>query len=158
MTTVTKTFNYTGTLQQADIPAGTTSIDIYLWGGAGGGGSSDAGGPGGPGAAGHHVKKTGLAISSAQINTTLEVAVGGGGGGGSSSSTQSAAVAPSGPGFNGGSGGSGVCKIWVPRASYSNFSTSGLTTSTSALTYNSISGTLISITAHSGSSGTITFQ
>ena len=39
MTTVTKTFNFTGTLQQADIPAGTTSIDIYLWGGAGGAGA-----------------------------------------------------------------------------------------------------------------------
>ena len=49
MSTVTKTFNYTGTLQQATIPAGTTSIDIYLWGGGGGGGSSDAGGPGGSG-------------------------------------------------------------------------------------------------------------
>ena len=82
MPTVVKTFTYTGTLQQANIPAGTTSIDVYLWGGAGGGGGSDAGGPGGTGAAGHHVKKTSLAISSAQINTTLEVAVGGGGEGG----------------------------------------------------------------------------
>ena len=84
MVAVVKTFNYTGTLQQATIPAGTTSIDLYLWGGAGGGGSSDAGGPGGTGAAGHHVKKLTLAISTAQIDTTIEVAVGGGGGGGSS--------------------------------------------------------------------------
>ena len=106
MTTVTKTFNYTGTLQQADIPAGTTSIDIYLWGGAGGGGSSDAGGPGGPGAAGHHVKKTGLAISSAQINTTLEVAVGGGGGGGSSGGGAPGGTnGKSKTGFSGGRGG-----------------------------------------------------
>ncbi len=84
MVAVTKTFNYTGTLQQATIPPGTTSIDVYLWAGAGGGGGSDAGGPGGTGAAGHHVKKTGLAITSAQINTTLQVAVGGGGAGGTS--------------------------------------------------------------------------
>ena len=84
MVAVVKTLNYTGTLQQVTIPPGTTSIDLYLWGGAGGGGSSDAGGPGGTGAAGHHVKKTGLAISTAQINTTLDVGVGGGGGGGSS--------------------------------------------------------------------------
>ena len=47
MPAVTKTFNYTGTLQQATIPPGTASVDVYLWGGAGGGGSSDAGGPGG---------------------------------------------------------------------------------------------------------------
>jgi len=84
MVAVVKTFNYTGTLQQATIPPGTTSIDVYLWAGAGGGGSSDSGGPGGPGAAGHHVKKTALAITSGQIGTTLEVAVGGGGAGGSS--------------------------------------------------------------------------
>mgnify|MGYP001231821303 CR=1 FL=1 len=38
MPTITKTFNYTGTLQEAIIPAGTTSIDVHLWGGAGGGG------------------------------------------------------------------------------------------------------------------------
>ena len=41
MVAVVKTFNYTGTLQQATIPPGTTSIDVYLWGGAGGGGGSD---------------------------------------------------------------------------------------------------------------------
>ena len=84
MVAVVKTFNYTGTLQQATIPPGTTSIDVYLWAGAGGGGGADAGGSGGTGAAGHHVKKTALAISSGQIGTTLEVAVGGGGAGGSS--------------------------------------------------------------------------
>jgi len=106
MVAVVKTFNYTGTLQQATIPPGTTSIDVYLWGGAGGGGSSDAGGPGGTGAAGHHVKKTAYAISSAQIGTTLEVAVGGGGAGGSSGGG-----APGGKngksktGFSGGEGG-----------------------------------------------------
>jgi len=84
MVAVVRTFNYSGTVQQATIPPGTTSIDVYLWAGAGGGGGSDAGGPGGPGAAGHHVKKTALSISSGQIGTTLEVAVGGGGSGGSS--------------------------------------------------------------------------
>ena len=84
MVAVVKTFNYTGTLQQATVPAGTTSIDVHLWGGAGGGGSSDAGGPGGTGAAGHYVTSSTISISSGQIGTTLEVAVGGGGAGGSS--------------------------------------------------------------------------
>lgn len=78
------TFNYTGTLNTSVIPPGTTSIDVHLWGGAGGGGGSDAGGPGGTGAAGHYVSATSIAISSAQINTTMEIAVGGGGAGGSS--------------------------------------------------------------------------
>ena len=75
MATITKIFDYTGTLQLATIPAGTTSIDMYVWGGGGGGGGSDAGGPGGVGAAGHFVKKTGYTISASQINTTIEVAV-----------------------------------------------------------------------------------
>jgi len=83
MATVVKTFNYTGTLQQATIPAGTTSIDVHLWGGAGGGGGGDRGGPGGTGAAGHYVTATSIAISSAQIGQTITVAVGGGGAGGS---------------------------------------------------------------------------
>ena len=38
MVTVVKTFNYSGTLQQAVIPAGTTSIDVHLWAGGGGAG------------------------------------------------------------------------------------------------------------------------
>jgi len=44
MVSVVKTFNYTGTLQQATIPPGTTSIDVYLWGGAGGGAALTSGG------------------------------------------------------------------------------------------------------------------
>jgi hypothetical protein len=84
MATVVKTFNYTGTLQQVTVPAGTTSIDVHLWGGAGGGGGSDAGGPGGTGAAGHYVTETGITIASSDIGKTLEIAVGGGGAGGSS--------------------------------------------------------------------------
>ena len=106
MVAVVKTFNYTGTLQQATIPPGTTSIDVYLWGGAGGGGGSDAGGPGGVGAAGHFLEHTGFAISQAQINTTLEVAVGGGGGGGSSGGgAPGGANGKSKTGFSGGRGG-----------------------------------------------------
>ena len=83
MPTVVSSFTYTGTINQATVLAGTTSIDIYLWGGAGGGAGGDRGGPGGYGAAGHFVKKTSYTISSAQIGTTIEVAVGGGGAGGS---------------------------------------------------------------------------
>ena len=51
MPTLTHSFNFTGTLQEVEIPAGANSIDVYLWGGAGGGGGNDARG-GGSGAAG----------------------------------------------------------------------------------------------------------
>jgi len=106
MATVVKTFNYTGTLQQTTIPAGTTSIDVHLWGGAGGGGGSDAGGPGGTGAAGHYVTETGITISSSDIGKTLEVAVGGGGasgssGGGAPGGTNGKSIT----GYSGGTGG-----------------------------------------------------
>ena len=106
MVAVVKTFNYTGTLNTTTIPAGTTSIDVHLWGGAGGGGGSDSGGPGGVGASGHYVLKTALAISGAQIGTTLEVAVGGGGaGGGSGGGAPGGSNGKSKTGFSGGRGG-----------------------------------------------------
>ena len=83
MPSLTNTFLYSGTLQSVVIPAGTTSIDVYLWGGAGGGGGSDAGGPGGTGAAGQHVAATTISMTS-NVGKTLTVAVGGGGAGGTS--------------------------------------------------------------------------
>ena len=70
MPTITKTFLYTGTLNQATIPAGTNSIDMYLWGGAGGGGGTDSQ-PGGVGAAGHYVVKTSYTVNSNNGDTFL---------------------------------------------------------------------------------------
>lgn len=74
---------------------------------------------------------------------------GGGGGGGHGSAAYS------------GAGGSGVVLIWVPQTSYTNYTTSGLTVTengsfTNAAT--STAGTLLTITAHTGGSGTITFN
>ena len=83
MPTIIKKFQYSGLLNKVTIPAGATSVDMYLWGGAGAGGGGDAGGPGGSGAAGHYVTKTGYSLTS-NVNDTLEVAVGGGGAGGGS--------------------------------------------------------------------------
>ena len=81
MATTTKIFDYTGTVQFFTIPAGTNTVDMYLWGGAGGGGGGDAAGPGRSGAAGHFVSKTSFDLSS-YTDTTMEVGVGGGGAGG----------------------------------------------------------------------------
>ena len=83
MPTIIKKFQHSGLLNQLTIPAGATSIDMYLWGGAGAGGGSDAGGPGGTGAAGHFVSKTSYSLTS-NVGDVLEIAVGGGGAGGSS--------------------------------------------------------------------------
>ena len=83
MPTVIQKFQYSGTLEQVTIPAGTTTIDMYLWGGAGAGGGADAGGPGGSGTAGHYVTKTSYSVT-ANAGQVLELAVGGGGAGGGS--------------------------------------------------------------------------
>lgn len=82
MPTITKTFLYTGTTQQVEIPAGTTSMDISIWGGAGGGGGPDAAGAGASGAAGHYVTASSIDLTS-YVGQTLKVGVGGGGAGGS---------------------------------------------------------------------------
>ena len=106
MVAKTHTFTHSGTLNQAVIPAGTTSVDMYLWGGAGGAGGADAGGPGGSGAAGHHVKKITYAIATSLVGTTVEVSVGGGGAGGGSGTNAPGGTNGKGKtGFSGGNGG-----------------------------------------------------
>ena len=104
MPTVVKTFNYTGTLQQTTIPAGTTSIDVHLWGGAGGGGGPDRA-DGGTGAAGHHVSATNISMTS-HVGKTMTVAVGGGGaGGGRGGNAPGGTNGKSIAGYSGGEGG-----------------------------------------------------
>ena len=106
MVAKTHTFAHSGTLNQGIIPAGTTSVDMYLWGGAGGAGGADAGGAGGSGAAGHHVKKLTYAIATSLVGTTVEVGVGGGGaGGGSGTSAPGGTNGKGKTGFSGGNGG-----------------------------------------------------
>ncbi len=106
MAAIVNTFLYSGTLQQVEIPPGTQSIDVHLWGGAGGGGGGDRGGPGGTGAAGHHVSATTISMTS-NIGKTLSVAVGGGGaGGGGGSSAPGGSNGKSIAGYSGGAGGS----------------------------------------------------
>ncbi len=82
MVAIVNTFTYTGTVNHVTIPAGTESIDMYLWGGAGGGGGNDQG-PGGVGSGGSYVKKLSYSVAG-NIGDTLQVAVGGGGAGGAS--------------------------------------------------------------------------
>jgi hypothetical protein len=103
MPTLIKKFQYSGTLNSVTIPAGTTSIDMYLWGGGGAGGGADAGGSGGSGTAGHYVSKTSYSLAS-NVGDTLEVAVGAGGGG-AGGSANGGANGKGKTGFSGGNGG-----------------------------------------------------
>ncbi len=104
MPTIIKKFQYQGLINSVSIPAGTTSIDMYLWGGAGGQGGPDAGGLGGTGSAGHFVSKTGYSVTS-NIGQTLEVAVGGGGGGSSGGQNARGLNGKGKTDFSGGQGG-----------------------------------------------------
>ncbi len=76
MPTVTKTFTYTGTRQEAIIPPGAVSVQFHIWGGGGGGGGGDRAGPGRSGAAGHYV--TGTLNLVGTVGQTLALGVGGG--------------------------------------------------------------------------------
>ena len=105
MPTIIKKFQYSGLLNKLTIPAGTTSVDMYLWGGAGAGGGADSGGPGGSGAAGHYVSKTSYSLAS-NVGDVLEVAVGGGAaGGGSGGGAPGGANGKGKTDFSGGEGG-----------------------------------------------------
>lgn len=83
MAIITKEFIYTGGVNIAEVPHGTTLLTLHLWGGAGGGGGSDVGGGGGTGSAGHYVTKTDLDMTSYAGVKNITVTVGGGGGSGS---------------------------------------------------------------------------
>jgi hypothetical protein len=76
MPIVTKEFTFTGTKQEAVIPAGATSVEFHIWGGGGGGGGGDRAGPGRSGAAGHYVTGTISLIGTS--GQTLSLGVGGG--------------------------------------------------------------------------------
>lgn len=117
MPTIIKTFTYTGTTQQATIPAGASSVTFHIWGGAGGGGGGDSAGPGRSGAAGHYV--TGTINLTSHVGEILTLGVGGGAGGksnGRSLTGYSGGIGgtqgPSGSsGAGGGGGGATVIRI-----------------------------------------------
>ena len=120
MAIVTKTFNYEGGVRIAEVPAGTTTLTMHLWAGAGGGGGSDQGGEGGVGSAGTYVTKTDLDMTSYAGVKNISVSVGGGGQGGTTGSGAEGGTngksledysggtgGPSGPNGDSGSGGGG---------------------------------------------------
>lgn len=120
----------------------------YYAGGGGGGAETSANGDGGNGGGGDGLPQTAKPNTLTADAGTANTGGGGGGAGGPGSS-------------NGGAGGSGVVKIWVPVANYTNYTVGAELTEATAqqATYNSITGTLITITASSGTStNTITFN
>ena len=105
MPTEVKTFQYSGTTQALTIPAGTTSMAVFLYGGGGGGGAGDQAGPGRAGAGGHFVSDASTVLTSF-VDQVMRVAVGGGGAGGSAGGgAPGGANGKSLTGYSGGKGG-----------------------------------------------------
>ena len=106
MPLITKTFDYTGQFQIADLPHGTTTVTMHLWGGGGGPGGMDSQGSIADGAAGHYVTVSNLDISSYAGSKLIGVAVGGGAeSGGSGQETDGGRNGKSLTGYSGGQGG-----------------------------------------------------
>ena len=107
MPTITKIFDYSGQLQIADLPVGTNTLTMHLWGGAGGCGGPDTAGDGADGAAGHFVTVTNLDVSSYAGAKKIAVGVGGGGeAGGMGQDTDGGRNGQALTGYSGGDGGS----------------------------------------------------
>jgi hypothetical protein len=107
MPLITKTFDYTGQFQIAELPPGATTLTMHLWGGGGGPGGADTQGSVADGAAGHYVTVTDLDISAYAGNKLIGVAVGGGAeSGGSGGETDGGRNGKSLTGYSGGQGGS----------------------------------------------------
>ena len=112
-TIIFQSFNYTGTIQTFNVPAGVSSINIYCWGAGGGSGSTNnnqAGGDGG------FVKAT-LNVSSI---SSLKIIVGQGGRKAVNTSSSGTAFGGGGSGYAGGGwelgGGGGLSGIFVDNA------------------------------------------
>ena len=134
MALVTKIFDYEGGVRLAEVPHGTTSVTMHLWGGAGGGGASEVG-TGGAGASGHYVTVTDLDFTSYAGEKNISITVGGGGEGGSLgagadggllggsltgySGGKGGAAGPNGPsGSGGGGGGATIVTVFDDGASF----------------------------------------
>ena len=106
MPLITKTFDYSGQFQIAELPYGTESVTMHLWGGGGGPGGMDSQGSIADGAAGHYVTVSNLSVSSYAGIKLIGVAVGGGAeSGGSGQETDGGRNGKSLTGYSGGQGG-----------------------------------------------------
>jgi len=136
MSIITKEFIYTGGVHLAQVPHGTTTLTLHLWGGAGGGGGDDVG-DGGSGSSGQYVTVTNLDIRAYAGVKHITVTVGGGGGGGTTglgadggelgnsltaySGGKGGSSGPNNPsGSGGGGGGATVVTVFATGQSFDN--------------------------------------
>ncbi len=110
------TYNYTGSIQTYTVPAGVTSINVWLWG-AGGAGADRAGsGNAGAGGSGAFVKGT-LAVSPGQV---LQIVVGGRGTYSTANGTHAGGYGGGGTAYQNAGSGGGYSGIFLTTATFAN--------------------------------------
>lgn len=109
-------YNYTGSLQSYVVPAGVTSIDIYMWGGGGAGGDRSGGGLAGAGGSGAFVKGT-LAVTPGQ---TYQIVVGGRGTYSTTNGTHAGGYGGGGTAYQNAGSGGGYSGIFLNTVTFAN--------------------------------------
>lgn len=109
-------YNYTGAAQTYTVPAGVTSINVWLWGAGGAGGDRTGAGNAGAGGSGAFVKGT-LAVTPGQV---LQIIVGGRGTYSTTNGTHSGGFGGGGTAYQNAGSGGGYSGIFLTSVSFAN--------------------------------------
>lgn len=109
-------YNYTGGVQTYTVPAGITSINVWLWGAGGAGADRTGGGNGGAGGSGAFVKGT-LAVTPGQV---LQIVVGGRGTFSTTNGTHAGGYGGGGTAYQNAGSGGGYSGIFLTSVSFAN--------------------------------------
>lgn len=109
-------YNYTGGAQTYTVPAGVTSINVWIWGAGGAGGDRTGGGNAGAGGSGAFVKGT-LAVTPGQ---TLQIVVGGGGTYSTTNGTHPGGYGGGGTAYQNAGSGGGYSGIFLTTITFAN--------------------------------------
>lgn len=109
-------YNYTGAAQTYTVPAGVTSINVWLWGAGGAGGDRSGSGNAGAGGSGAFVKGT-LAVIPGQV---LQIIVGGRGTYSTTNGTHAGGFGGGGTAYQNAGSGGGYSGIFLTTVSFAN--------------------------------------
>ncbi len=109
-------YNYTGAAQTYTVPAGVTSINVWVWGAGGAGGDRTGAGNAGAGGSGAFVKGT-LAVTPGQV---LQIVVGGRGTYSTTNGTHAGGYGGGGTAYQNAGSGGGYSGIFLTTAIFAN--------------------------------------
>lgn len=109
-------YNYTGSAQTYTVPAGVTSINVWIWGAGGAGADRTGGGNGGAGGSGAFVKGS-LAVTPGQV---LQIVVGGRGTYSTTNGTHAGGYGGGGTAYQNAGSGGGYSGIFLTSVTFAN--------------------------------------